>query len=273
MKCYLAYSANPDVRHKASTGGFCKEFLRFCIEGKIIDKSILTILGEGEEALIPRTIITDDIEKIMSTKSNSIYDKTNPLSILSSLNKNESYIFVGLPCHIYSVKKYCSKHNIRIITISLFCNHTSDNKYYKSVLDKANLSEIDVKHFEYRGSGWPGFEKIITNEDQEIKIDHIEGWDNYVKKYMQMLPKCKVCTRMISEEADICVGDAWMQKVLNNDSNGTNMVVAMTTTADKLVMDCCKSGYIHIEHLDISEFEAQNNRSVKIKKDRREAYE
>jgi len=271
MNYYLSYSLNDLVRYRASTGGFCKEFIRYSLENKIVDKAIITILGDGGEALIPSTIITDDISVIMSTKSNTIYDKTNPLSVLKKLNSNESYIFVGLPCHILPIKKYCERKNIKIFTVSLFCNHTpNNNKYYKSVLDVANLTESDVKHFEYRGSGWPGFEKIITNDDKEIKIDHIKGWDNYLKNYMDMLPKCKKCIRLISYDADICVGDAWIQRVLNRDNKGTNIVVAMNSNSNMLINDCSKKGYIYLEHLNNSEFDAQNKASIKNKIDRKQ---
>ena len=120
MKKYLSYSLNDEVRHRASSGGFCKEFLKFVIENKIADKVIITVLGEGHESLIPKTIITNDINKILSAKSNTIYDKTSPLSILKELDNTQSYVFVGLPCHIKPFKRYCERKQIKAVTISLF---------------------------------------------------------------------------------------------------------------------------------------------------------
>lgn len=267
MKSYLSYSLDDAVRYRASSGGFCKEFLRFCIETKVVDKAILTILGDGNECLVPRTIVTDDIKKIMSAKSNSIYDRTNPLSVLKKLNSDESYIFVGLPCHILPMKKYCSAKNVKVITISLFCNHTS-RSYYKSVLNDVGLTESDVRHFEYRGSGWPGSIRIVTDVG-EIKLDYVDWWNKYSKNYLDMLPKCKKCIKSISNDADICVGDAWIQRVLNRDKNGTNMVVTMNSVADNFVIGCFEKKYIHLEPLSYSEFDAQNNASIKIKTNRK----
>lgn len=269
MKAYLSYSLDNALRYKASSGGFCKTFLKFALENKIVDKAIITILGDGAEALIPNTIVTNDIEIITSTKSNTIYDKTNPLLVLRKLNPKESYAFVGLPCHILPMKRYCKKKGIKVLTISLFCNHTSNNKYYKSVLDKVGLIESDIKHFEYRGSGWAGYVSIITKDDVEIKVSHHECWSNYSEKYLEMLPKCKKCFRMISEEADICVGDAWLQKIVSTDKKGTCIVVSMNSNADNLIEGCYKKGYICIEQMNNSEFDTHNKAAIKNKINRK----
>lgn len=270
MKCYLSYSLNDAVRYKASSGGFCKEFIRFSIENRIVDKAIVTVLGENDESLIPKTIITDDIEKIMSTKSNTIYGKTNPLSVLKELNSDESYILVGLPCHITPLKKYCAKKNIKILTISLFCNHTPNNNiYYKAVLKETGLLESDIKHFEYRGSGWPGFTRIITNSGEEIKIKFKHSWSNYKRNYFDMLPKCKKCIRFITDDADICVGDAWLNRIKSVDKKGTCIVLSMNSNADRFIKDCSKKDYIFLEQMENSEFDSYYKTIVDYKIARR----
>lgn len=266
MKSYLSYSLDDAVRYRASSGGFCKEFLRFCIETKVVDKAILTILGDGNECLVPRTIVTDDIKKIMSAKSNSIYDRTNPLSVLKKLNSDESYIFVGLPCHILPMKKYCSAKNVKVITISLFCNHTS-RSYYKSVLNDVGLTESDVRHFEYRGSGWPGSIRIVTDVG-EIKLDYVDWWNKYSKNYLDMLPKCKKCIKSISNDADICVGDAWLQRIVSVDKKGTCITVAMNLYSDKLIKDCAEEGYIYCEEMPDGEFDLHHKIAIQHKRER-----
>jgi len=256
----------------ASSGGFCKEFLRFSLENRIVDKAVITVLGEDDKALVPKTIKTNDVERIMSPKSNSIYDKTNPLSILKKLNSNESYIFVGLPCHIQPLKEYCKRNNIKVLTISLFCNHTSNNKFYKSVLDSVGLVEKDVKHFEYRGFGWPGFVHITTTDNKDMKIPFHDCWPNYYKKHLDMLPKCKKCIKLISSSADICVGDAWLPRVMSRDKKGTCIVLSMNPNADRLIGDCSKKGHIHLEQMSNSEFDAYHKIAIKNKMDRKKGY-
>lgn len=270
MKSYLSYSLDDALRYKASTGGFCKEFIRFVLENKIVSKAIVTVLGENTESLVAKTVVTNDIERILSTKSNTIYDKTDPLSVLSELTSDESYIFVGLPCHVLPVKMYCKRRNIKIFTISLFCNHTSNNKFAKTVLAKANLTEDDVKHFEYRGTGWPGFVSIITNIDEEIKIDFPESWANYADNHLDMLPKCKKCTKLVSPEADICVGDAWLQRVMAKDKRGTCIVLSMNSYADTLMKYCAEKKYISLEYLPSTEFDNYHKNIIEYKIKRQE---
>jgi len=265
MLSYLSYSLDDNVRYKASTGGFCKEFIRFVLENKIVDKAVVTVLGEGSDSLVSKTIITSDVERILSTKSNTIYDKTNPLSVLSKMSSKESYIFVGLPCHILPAKLYCKKRNIKIFTISLFCNHVSNNKYYKSVLDKIGLTKEDVKHFEYRGSGWPGSVRVVSNDNNEIKIDHVKCWDYYSNEYFEMSYKCKKCDKFISLDADICVGDAWIPRIIDKDNKGTCIVIAINTVSDKLIHYCADNDYIYLEKINNVEVDRINKSMLDYK--------
>lgn len=267
MKYYLSYSLNKNIRYKASSGGFCKEFVRFLIETKIVDKAIITVLGDDVKSIVPETIITNNINKIMSTKSNTIYDKTNPLVVLKSLKSNEKYVFVGLPCHILPVKKYCKKRNIKIFTISLFCNHTPNTaRYYELILDKVGLTKNDLHHFEYRGSGWPGFVTIITNDNKEIKLKHSDCWANYKKAGFNMPLKCKKCEKFVSMNADICVGDAWLQRILSVDNDGTCIILSMNNYADSLINQCAMKGFIYLEHVNDDEFNEYYQRLIKYKK-------
>ena len=139
MKSYLSYSLNDVIRTNSSSGGCCKEITRFCLENNIADKAITTKLN----GLRPETLITNDLNIIMSPNTNSIYQETNPLSVLSDMSKHERYVFVGLPCHIKAVKNYCAKNDINIITISLFCNCTPVG-FEDNVLKHLNINREDV---------------------------------------------------------------------------------------------------------------------------------
>jgi len=263
MKGYLSYSTSNEIRYMSSSGGFCKELLRYLIEAKIYDKAILTELGDGETALIPQTVITDDMEKILSTKSNSIYANTQPLSVLPELKQDESYVFVGLPCHVKTVREYSRKHGIDILVVCLFCNHTPDFGYTKYILDKHGIDERDVTHFEYRGTGWAGKTKIKTR-DNEILIDFPSLWSSYNNNTPTPLKKCRCCAEFISDQADICVGDAWIERITKKDDLGTNIVIGMNEIGNDLIKKCGESGCIVVENLDDEEF--QNYMDTQIRK-------
>ena len=253
MKAYLSYSTDNDIRYRASSGGFCKELMKFLIKNQIYDKVILTELGDGNLSLVSQTVITDNIEKILSVKSNTIYGNTNPLSVLNELNKNESYIFVGLPCHIKTVREYSKKNDIKILTICLFCNHTPDYGYTKYILDKHNVKKNDVIHFEYRGSGWPGNTKIKTKNGESM-MNFPALWSRYNDHTPTPLKKCKCCVDFISSEADICVGDAWVQRIIEKDKLGTNIVIGMNEIGNDLIKKCYDNGHISIEDWNEDEF-------------------
>lgn len=264
IKSFLSFSLNKDIRHLASTGGFCKEFIRYMIEKEYVDKAIITVLGDNDKALIPKTIITEDISAILSVKSNTIYDRTNPFSIIDKLDNNKRYILVGLPCHIPVFKKISKERNISIFALSLLCNHTP-KKYFETALQEANIKKEDVCHFEYRGHGWPGYVCIKTKSGKNIKISHKEIWKKYMRENFDMMPRCRYCHNVLSYEADICVGDAWIKEISQKDKEGTNLVISMNCYAEHLIRECSEDKRIYLKDIKndyIIEFEQ------KIKKQR-----
>jgi len=114
------------------------------------------------------------------------------------------------------------------------------------------LTTDDVKHFEYRGSGWPGHVLIVTNDGREIKLDHTACWADYKRSGFRMAAKCKNCRDFISDIADICVGDAWIERI--KDKKGTCIVLAMNPEADEYIKSCHSGGYISLEQMEDLEF-------------------
>jgi len=242
-KCYFAYSADPKIRFSASSGGFCKSFLMYLIENKIVDKAIITRMPEN--SFSAETIITDKRDEITSSATNSIYAPTNPLDVLNKLKSSEKYVFIGLPCQCKVIKQLQNQgkyKNIEII-INLFCNQSPKIEYTYRLLDKIKVAKDDVKRIEYRGNGWPGYFTAYLKNGDKKQIIQNEAW-SYAKDYF--VEVCKHCN-LLPVYADFSVGDPWGSGFnYNKDGSGLSVVICSNANAQKIIKNAQKKKYIHL---------------------------
>jgi hypothetical protein len=201
---YLAYSKDTKIREEATAGGVVKSILCDLLSRNKVDYVLITRMN----GRIAETIITANIEDIISPATNSIYQPTNPLSLLSSLDSTKKYAAVLLPCHIHTLRRlqgYGIGNEI-VFTISLFCNHTPNIEW-----TEANFKDNSVQ---YRGG---------------------KGLKNYTKHFPvsgYMPETCKKCyVDRSGIDADISAGDAWAFG--NNDLQEGKTYIRINTEIGK----------------------------------------
>lgn len=241
---YIGYSSNKEVRFQSSSGGVCKSFLHFLLEQHYIDYAIVTGLWDLNNPLKPETIITNNTDLLLSSKTNSIYAPTNPLKALLKVQEGKRYAFVGLPCHIRAVRAYANIHKTDILLISLLCNHTpKDDTFIDTALAYKGIDKKDVSCFLYRGHGWPGSIYIRTHKGQEYLIPFGDVWAVHTKN-TQMMNKCKKCSAVISSEACLSVGDAWSLTTEQNE--GTSLLISSSSKMNVLLQEAVAKKYLSL---------------------------
>lgn len=111
MTNLFIHAKNEQTRQNASSGGFCKAFLCYLIDSRIVDYVILTRIKENSSE--PETIITNDKNKIL-TRTNSVYEYNNQIKILDQIELEKKYCFVGLPCFVKYIVNQKKKKNMII---------------------------------------------------------------------------------------------------------------------------------------------------------------
>lgn len=234
LKCYAAYSKNEEIRFNSSSGGFITQFLIDLLENGTIDGAI--VCDYKDDVFAPQAILAKSREDIIKASASKYCPV--PMNLIFKDLKEGSYAFVGLPCHIKSLRLYQNidnkiKHSI-IIAIGLFCNHTPKFQATDYVLYILGIRKKDVKKIRYRGDGWPGSMQVMLNNDHVVKITNV--WDTGFGKYF-IPDACLNCKDVFSDYADISVGDPWLQEYYS-DKLGTSFVITRKTSAIHLIEGC-----------------------------------
>jgi len=263
-KHIIAYAKDPLIRFQASSGGFCKVFLQYLIEQNIVDKVIFTRMEENGSN--PMSLISNDVDKIL-TRTNSIYQYHNQIKILDSINEEERYVFIGLPCFVRYIRtqqiKYNRYKNIQLL-ISILCNQAPSPSFKESICKDNNIDIPQISEIDYRHGVYPGKIKFSLKDNSSIILSFKETWVKYNYPNLQFIPMCCLnCELFESTFADIVVGDPWLTDY-DKSKLGWTKVIVRNKESMNLIEQSKK--YIYFEELKNTVLAYKHTKQDKYKK-------
>lgn len=253
----LGYSNNSDIRFKGSSGGTITETLTFLLENKIIDY-VIHIESDSIDPLANSIVITDDKNKILNN-AGSKYCPSSPLeNVISSLNKNKRYAFVGRPCDIVALSNY-EKIN-RDITkmilykIAFFCAGVPSIKGTYEIISKFGIEVSNLRSFRYRGNGWPGYTTAVDKDGNTFDMPYNDSWGKILNKHLSK--RCKLCPDGIGMEADIVFGDGWdcdeKGYPIFEEGDGNSLIITRTEKGEELLKKLTENNRLIIKDFNIN---------------------
>jgi coenzyme F420 hydrogenase subunit beta len=226
---YAAYSNDEEIRMASASGGFITSFLIYLLENKLI-QGALVVKRDTINPLISKPFIATTAEEIINAKG-SKYSPVKFDDILKEIIEGDykDLAVVGLPCHIEGIAKACQRRkklNRKIkYKISIVCGQAPSFLAYDYIAKKLDIKTKEILDIQNRGGGWPGFMQIKT-KDKEIKVPYGSKYSmGMVLSSPLFTPlACQMCVDGVGFEADISVGDAWLDKYLA-DKKGINLIL------------------------------------------------
>lgn len=251
IECYLGFASDSDIRLRASSGGVVTAILNFLLDEKLIDGAIVTIMRRGRPYPRAEMFIAKDKKEVRAAMG-SKYCPVLLTDVLRQLNMGGRYAFVGLPCHIYSVKKLAEsdsrvKDAIKIY-IGLLCGGGTPN--YNGtlyLLKKYDIKNQYIKNIVYRGEGWPGC-VLIETSSLSITIPHVVFW-TLVSPYFHF-DRCTYCLNGFNTYADLSCGDAWLPELMKKDKLGRSVLISRTKNGENVISEAQKKGYVALKKTD-----------------------
>ena len=251
LNCYTAHATDCDIRYNSSSGGLVTAVLIYALEQGIIDGALVTRMKK-DKPLEPEPFIARTKDEIIEASGSKYCPVAANLALKEILNVDGNYAVVGLPCHLYGIRK-AEMVNIKlkkriVLHLSIFCSGAPNFNATEFLLSRLNLRCEDLKKLEYRGKGWPGSMSIYLKDGKVEVIPYPEYWHGMISPFYPA--KCTECIDWFSKLADISFGDAWLQEIKKDDKIGTSAIISRSIWGDDILQQMLASGTIALCPVD-----------------------
>jgi len=255
--CYTGYSADSELRYRATSGGTITSLLLFLLREKMIDGAVLTRLKK-DEPLVAEPFIARSEEEILSAMG-SKYVPVPLNTILKTVFEGEGkFAIVALPCHLHGIRRAEMKiEGLRqkiIYHFGLVCSRTMSSHGWTFVLDKIGIAAEDISELKFRGEGWPGgLIAYLKNGERRFLPMLGTCWSeifgaSYFSNYY-----CTLCSDIFADMSDISFADAYIKSIMKTDKNGTSILLTRTCQGQQLVEKAVSQNIIEVSDLSLQE--------------------
>ncbi|MDM8541035.1 Coenzyme F420 hydrogenase/dehydrogenase, beta subunit C-terminal domain [Desulfococcaceae bacterium HSG9] len=260
---YVGYSANPEIRYMASSGGVVTELLLFLLKEGFIDQALVCGV-DAKNPLRPNSYLAKTAKDIIDA-AQSKYSVAPQMNLLGEIIRSEAKTaIVGLPCQIHAFRKMESHSkkrtaNVKLV-IGLVCHRTLEIDALPKMLEVSDIKPDTVKKAEYRsGKTWPGSVHVfLKNGQKKLLIQDYKNAFNYLRMFYSP-QRCLTCIDFTAELSDLSVMDPWFRDESGNyPYSHATVVFTRNNKAEYYLGRAVANGNLHIEEL------AKN---VKIKSD------
>ena len=262
---YISSSNRKLIREKASSGGLVRTLLIELIKSKKVD--YVCVLDKKKKTILNfDVLITKNLNKITNL-SQSIYQTTPLLHKLKFLKKNKSYVFVGLPEHVASLRVLKIKYPKEFAHIKYLISIYSGTNMYPGAIEfylKGNginslqeISKIDWRHGE-----WPGKLRIVTKNKKILSLKKF--YYNYLIPFF-ISKNCLITPDFTGELSDISIGDAW-NPTLENKGYGYSVVISRSPSFSNILKSLNKRKIINSNLIDLKSTVKMHAHMIEFKK-------
>lgn len=260
VKSYAAWSNEPAVRRKCSSGGIGFEVGRTLINSGY---KVCGVKYNSDSNRAEHYIATTVEELIPSIGSKYIQSYT--VDGFKAINRKEKYLVTGTPCQIDSFRRYIRKFRSEdnFVLMDFFCHGVPSMLLWNKYVEEVEKVTGKVTYVSWRNkfTGWhDSWAMSIDGENTGEKIDWHDSYNILIKKkkgsynfrlsqgdtfYRLFLSdaclgkacyeKCKF--KYDRSSADIRIGDLW-GKTYANDEEGVNAAIAFTEKGYEALRQC-----------------------------------
>ena len=258
---YAGYVKEGNFRSNGSSGGIGSWILNELYQKDLVDYVVHIKENKDEDVLFKFGISNNDDEIQASAKSR--YYPVEMSEVLQTIkSKPGRYAIVGLPCFIKSIRLLAEKEPVfkeRIkFCVGLVCGHLKSTYFAEMMAMQVGFDQSKFKtiNFRHKIEGKPASRYGVNikgydnnNELSEVIVPTAElfgtNWGHGFFKYNA----CEYCDDVLSETADITIGDAWL-KEYDEDSKGTNVIIVRNKIIDQLISEAMLEDRLHLESID-----------------------
>lgn len=260
LKSYAAWSKDPAVRRKCSSGGVGFEVGRYLIgQGYKVCGVRYNVQTNRAE----HYIATNETELIPSIGSKYIQSYT--VDGFKAINRKEKYLVIGTPCQIDSFRRYIRKFKKEdnFILMDFFCHGVPSMLVWDKYVKWAETKVGKLTYVSWRNKftgwhdswamsidgeqtgkpvNWHDSYNILIREKKGFLNSRLSQGDMFYRLFLSDACLGKACYEKCKYKydksaADIRIGDLW-GKTYEKDEKGVSGVIAFTKKGVDLLKNC-----------------------------------
>ncbi|MFM9828582.1 MAG: Coenzyme F420 hydrogenase/dehydrogenase, beta subunit C-terminal domain [Sphingomonas sp.] len=260
VRCMAGHATDADIRHKASSGGGISALLIHAIATGMVDR-VLHVEADPVYPTRNRVKWSRTANDIIHG-AGSRYAASSPLEAIDdALSEGGSFAFVGKPCDVSALRQLATvdprvKAHVPLM-LSFYCAGLPSHAGAARILAKMGFAPGEVRHFRYRGFGWPGLTRAETQDGRVGEMRYADSWGGELSKEVQF--RCKICPDAVGGVADIACADAWYGGESGypqfEEQGGRSLIMSRTSTGDALLQQAIEAGAVAAEPLAVGEID------------------
>ena len=244
IKWYQGWAKDLQDRMKSSSGAFAYELSK-----KIILDGGYVAACKFEDGRFDYCL-ANSIQELEQFRG-SMYIKSNPVKVYSPvkrlLDEEQQVLFIGLPCHVASLKKYLGKEYENLITADLVCHGSPSPKLLEMFFAQYDIDLASVKSIQFRKKGNFRICGKRTGPNDSISQEFVFTEpgirDRYTIAFMYGLIFTENCYHChyagTNRVSDITLGDSWGSSMdKTNREKGISLALCQTEKGQMLLEQC-----------------------------------
>jgi coenzyme F420 hydrogenase subunit beta len=247
LEVWEGYAGDPEIRFQGSSGGALSALALYCLEREDMEFVLHTGVDEAKSWL-SKTVQSRNRSELLA-RTGSRYAPASPCDGLGLIEKSpRPCVFVGKPCDTTAVTMLRNQRpelDQKLgLVLTFFCAGTPSTQGTLDLVKELAVPLQDVTSVRYRGQGWPGRFKVISQGGaQEKSFSYEESW-GWLTGYRPL--RCHICPDGLGRVADISCGDAW-EKLADGRDAGRSIVVVRTQRGREILHRAVAAKYLELE--------------------------
>lgn len=249
---YAAYSN--EYRETSSSGGIATYIFDQLLDLGIVDHvfTVRSVAGGGTHYQYQ---LSSNKEELRSSSKTKYYPVTLA-TVLPELDKLEGKVaVVGVACFVKAIR-LAQHHNSNLkekipFIAGIICGGVKSSFFTEYLASKTGTNLENIKNPEYRikdaSSTASNYSFGCTdNTNDEIKTIKMREVGDMWGTGLFKANACDFCDDVVTELADISLGDAWLEPY-SNDGKGTSVIITRSPLADTLIQKGMANSKLYIE--------------------------
>lgn len=244
----------------SSSGGLTTWLLLRLLKSNLIDGVVHLGAGSSDPSELFSFQVSHTSDEILEKRKSQYYSADFSSAVLSIRGNGKRYAFVGVPCYAKALRNIGENDPVlrgqMIFVISLVCGHMKSPAFAELLSWQLGISPGDLTGVDFRvkeGTTRADDYNFSAKSGVAVKPVVARTRDLYGSNWghaMLQLQACDFCDDVFGETADICLGDAWLDRY-TDDFRGTNVLVIRNPVLEQIVLAGIRSGEVAAVNIDL----------------------